>query len=160
MRCNHSLAHAITRSCRSSSCPNLKVDLELSGILPGTSRNPTCTCTSGERPGFFFCRVVRLRLLRYVATPLHCSESLHWEEAFRLPVCSGLASCREQRVCHGLQWLFVSCRPCLSVEFEPGNHGGSVHQGFSTKPLCAEVLHCTFTILPSPLTPRYVTCNF
>ena len=42
----------------------------------------------------------------------------------------------------------------LFVEFEPGNHGGSVHQGFSTKPLCAEVLHCTFTTLPSPLTPR------
>ena len=31
---------------------NLSVGLDLSGILPGTSRNPTCT--SGERPAFFF----------------------------------------------------------------------------------------------------------
>ena len=49
-----------------------------------------------------------------------------WEEAFELPVRSGEASCREQRLCRA-QWHFISCCPCLSVEFEPGDHGGSVH---------------------------------
>ena len=72
----------------------------------------------------------------------------------RNPACVLSSTCLKMASRWAFEFLpimwYHSCM-CLSIEFKPRDHGGSVHWGFGTGPLCAEVLHCSFATFSSPL---------